>query len=150
MIWLVLLHHVSNRVSHNLPTFQLMFLPKIKWAFKLELKCWDPSSTQSVCCDYIETFKHWWMYLKSIYSSVYLYICASIYPSINVLWVFFTMSLVSIPSVFWHCLLSVRKIIRPVKNDCWGAGMLIYLEWGANDLHMVQLMPLPLHHFLLH
>jgi len=28
--------------------------------------------------------------------------------------------------------------------------MVICLERGANDLHMVQLMPLPLHHVLLH
>jgi len=28
--------------------------------------------------------------------------------------------------------------------------VVIYLEQGANDLHMVQLMPLPPHHFLLH
>ena len=27
--------------------------------------------------------------------------------------------------------------------------MIIYLERGANDLHMVQLMPLPPHHLLL-
>jgi len=29
------------------------------------------------------------------------------------------------------------------KNEWWGAGMVIYLERGA-DLHMAQLMPLPL------
>jgi len=29
------------------------------------------------------------------------------------------------------------------KNEWWGAGMVICLEQGA-DLHMVQLMPLPL------
>ena len=28
--------------------------------------------------------------------------------------------------------------------------MVICLERGANDLHMVQLMPLPRHHLLLH
>jgi len=28
--------------------------------------------------------------------------------------------------------------------------MAICLERGADDLHMVQLMPLPPHHFLLH
>ena len=27
--------------------------------------------------------------------------------------------------------------------------MVIYLEWGADDLHMVQLMPLPPHFLLL-
>jgi len=36
-----------------------------------------------------------------------------------------------IPSVLWRCRLGDRKGIRPVKN------------WGA-DLHMAQLMPLPL------
>jgi len=36
------------------------------------------------------------------------------------------------------------------KIEWWGAGMVVCLEWGANDLHMVQLMPLPLDHFLLH
>jgi len=29
------------------------------------------------------------------------------------------------------------------KTECWGAGMVICLEQGA-DLHMAQLMPLPL------
>ena len=33
--------------------------------------------------------------------------------------------------------------IRPVKNEWWGAGMVICLERDA-DLHMAQLMPLPL------
>jgi len=36
-----------------------------------------------------------------------------------------------------------RKGIRPVKTEWWGAGVVICLEQGAN-LHMVQLMPLPL------
>ena len=36
-----------------------------------------------------------------------------------------------------------RKGIRPVKTEQWGAGVVICLERGA-DLHMVQLMPLPL------
>jgi len=32
---------------------------------------------------------------------------------------------------------------QPVKNGWWGAGVVICLERGA-DLHMAQLMPLPL------
>jgi len=38
-----------------------------------------------------------------------------------------------------------RKGIRPVKKlkEWWGTGMVICLERGA-DLHMAQLMPLPL------
>ena len=36
-----------------------------------------------------------------------------------------------------------RKGIRPVKTEWWGAGVVISLERGA-DLHMAQLMPLPL------
>jgi len=51
------------------------------------------------------------------------------------------------PSVLWHCWLGGRKGIRPVKiTDWWGTGMVIWLDRGANDLHMVQLMPLPPHH----
>jgi len=36
-----------------------------------------------------------------------------------------------------------RKGIRPVKNKWWVAGVVICLGQGA-DLHMDQLMPLPL------
>jgi len=36
-----------------------------------------------------------------------------------------------------------RKGIRPVKTEWWGTGVVICLEQGA-DLHMAQLMPLPL------
>jgi len=36
-----------------------------------------------------------------------------------------------------------RKGIRPVKTEWRGAGVVICLEQGA-DLHMAQLMPLPL------
>ena len=49
-----------------------------------------------------------------------------------------------LPSVLWRCWLGGRKGIRPVKNlEWWGTGMVICLERGAN-LHMAQLMPLPL------
>ena len=47
------------------------------------------------------------------------------------------------PSVLWRCWLGGRKGIRPVKTEWWGAGMVICLEQFA-DLHMAQLMPLPL------
>ena len=46
-------------------------------------------------------------------------------------------------SVLWRCWLGGRKGIRPGKTEWWGAGMIICLERGA-DLHMAQLMPLPL------
>jgi len=36
-----------------------------------------------------------------------------------------------------------RKGTRPVKNEWWVAGVVVCLERGA-DLHMAQLMPLPL------
>jgi len=37
-----------------------------------------------------------------------------------------------------------RKGIRPVKKqEWWGAGVVVCLEQGV-DLHMAQLMPLPL------
>ena len=47
------------------------------------------------------------------------------------------------PSVLWRCWLGSRKGIWPVKTEWWVAGVVICLEWGA-DLHMAQLMPLPL------
>ena len=50
---------------------------------------------------------------------------------------------VYVPSVLWHCWLGGRKGIRSVKTERWGAGVVICLERGA-DLHMAQLMPLPL------
>ena len=40
-------------------------------------------------------------------------------------------------------LFAFRKGIRPVKTERWGADVVICLERGA-DLHMAQLMPLPL------
>ena len=45
--------------------------------------------------------------------------------------------------MLWRCWLGVRKGIRPVKTEWWGAGVVICLERGA-DLHTAQLMPLPL------
>ena len=50
----------------------------------------------------------------------------------------------------WHCWLGVRKSIRPIKVECWGVGVVICLVQSANDLHMVQLLPLPPHHLLVH
>jgi len=47
------------------------------------------------------------------------------------------------PSVLWRCWLGGRKSIRPVKTEWWGASVVICLDLGA-DLHMAQLMPLPL------
>jgi len=51
--------------------------------------------------------------------------------------------LVPLPSVLWHCWLGGRKGIWPVKTELCGAGVVMCLEQGA-DLHMAQLMPLPL------
>ena len=49
-----------------------------------------------------------------------------------------------LPSVLWRCWLAGSKGIRPVKKlSSGGAGVVICLERGA-DLHMAQLMPLPL------
>ena len=38
---------------------------------------------------------------------------------------------------------ATQKGIRPLKTEWWGTGVVICLERGA-DLHMAQLMPLPL------
>jgi len=34
------------------------------------------------------------------------------------------------------------------KTKWWDTGAVICLEWGTDDLHMVQLMPLPFHYLL--
>ena len=58
---------------------------------------------------------------------------------------------VLLPSGLWLCWLGFSESIQPVKKtEWWGDGVVICLEWGAKDLHMVQLMPLPPHHLLLH
>ena len=48
-----------------------------------------------------------------------------------------------LPSMLWHSWFSGMKGIRPVKTEWWDACMVICLGWGA-DLHVAQLMPLPL------
>ena len=45
-----------------------------------------------------------------------------------------------VPSVLWRCCLGVRKSIRPVKIEWWGASVVICLERGADRLHVVPLM----------
>ena len=52
-------------------------------------------------------------------------VCFPTYPF------FFTFSLL-MPSVLWRCWLGGRKGIRPVKTEWWGAGIIIWLERGAN------------------
>ena len=49
----------------------------------------------------------------------------------------------AVTSVLWRCWLGGRKGIWPVKTEWWDAGIVICLERGA-DLHMAQLIPLPL------
>jgi len=50
---------------------------------------------------------------------------------------------VQLPSVFWRCWLGGRKGTQPVKTEWWGAAVVTCLGRDA-DLHMAQLMPLPL------
>ena len=62
-------------------------------------------------------------------------------------WVNYSFSVrydLSMPSVLWRCWLGSRE------TEWWGAGMVVCLEWGANDLHMVQLISLWPHHLLQH
>jgi len=49
-------------------------------------------------------------------------------------------------------LLVGRQEERPAGKNIGrsGAGVVIRLQQGANDLHMVQLLPLPPRHLLLH
>ena len=51
--------------------------------------------------------------------------------------------LVHMPSVLWRCWLGSRKGVWSVKTEWWGVGVVVCLERDA-DLHMAQLIPLPL------
>ena len=62
---------------------------------------------------------------------------------LQLLSLFVTILLLLLPSVLWRCWLGGRKGIRPVKNWVVGCCLVICLERGA-DLHVAQLMPLPL------
>ena len=53
------------------------------------------------------------------------------------------LTLVSFSALTLLAYLGVRKSIRPVKIEWWGAGVVICLERGVDCFHMVQLMPLP-------
>ena len=91
------------------------------------------SSRRAVVSCFIVTLSWQCSYLLSIHTFLCVVLCFEL------------------PSVLWHCWLGVRKSIWFVKKfEWWGAGMVICLERGANDLHMVQLMPLRPHHLLLH
>ena len=56
---------------------------------------------------------------------------------------FVSYCIVIMPSVLWWCWFGGRKSIRPVKTEWCDAGMVMCLGQGA-DLHIAQLMPLPL------
>jgi len=105
----------------------------------------DYQKCSVLCCApqlWVETYQCWICKLATTDDYILLYTLLS--KLLNPCkWI--TMS-----SVLWHCWLGVRKSMRPVKIDWWGADVVICLERGANDMHMVQLMPLPPHHFLLY
>jgi len=71
------------------------------------------------------------------YSQYYCWICCI------AVWFRCAFSALTLLVGWQECWLRDKKGIRPVKTEWWGAGMVICLEWGA-DLHMAQLMPLPL------
>jgi len=52
--------------------------------------------------------------------------------------------------MFYWLLIGRQEGHPACKTEWWGSGVVICLEQGADDLHMVQLMPLPPHHLLLH
>ena len=52
-------------------------------------------------------------------------------------------------SALWHCLFGVRKSVRPVKIQWWGARVVICLERGAYGQADATAIPKP-HHLLPH
>jgi len=68
---------------------------------------------------------------------------SALWPLFFSLYKFYSPTYLLVPSVLWRPWLGDRKYIRPVKMEWWIAGMIICLRQGA-DLHMDQLIPLPL------
>ena len=104
-------------------------------------------------------FRTWWL-LHCVVDTMLLVECYIFCININMIYILFwyyilkclhhfyislyaSSAAASLPSVLWHCRLGGRKGIRPVKTEWWGAGVVVCLEQGA-DLHMAQLVPLPL------
>ena len=92
---------------------------------------------------------HLWLLNKCLLSKVKSNLCRCILYVALCTW-HWPVRQIHLPSVLWHCWLGIRKNIEPVKIDWWGSGMVISLERGANNLHVVQLMPLPPHQLLPH
>ena len=97
---------------------------------------------------------YWHILPHVVLDTAYTAGCSGLVVSVSdwdlmVLWICLLLLIIIIinwmPSVLWRCWLGGRKGIRPVKK--LGAGVLVWLsiclERGA-DLHMAQLMPLPL------
>jgi len=72
--------------------------------------------------------------------------CCNFIDPDTICWSFFNceqvMTTITVHTLMQHVLLS-HKGIWPVKTEWWDAGMVMCLGQGA-DLHMAQLMPLPL------
>ena len=94
------------------------------------------SHTDSVKCE-LSIYSQWLIRGQHGFSTkgkVHIIMCFAIFSIIPFLG--------ELPSVLWRCWLGCRKGIQPVKNrvvGCW-CGCLS----GVADLHMAQLMPLPL------
>ena len=123
------------------------------WCLTRSVKHWRQHGVDLLVVD--TSFRPLWMLLYRLLHVAVQIVATCHWQSVNVnqllqnsrylwlnMWFIFSFHLLFMPSVLWCCWLGGRKGIRPVKNEWWGAGVVICLEWGA-DLHMAQLMPLP-------
>jgi len=108
---------------------------------------WAQNLTRSVAVHHtphLSSFKVCPYSLPASYTVIFWRVIFTI-GSTTTLLKFFNLSFFQSYSVLWCCWLIGRKGICPVKTEWWGTGMVVCLEWGANDLRMVQLLPLPPH-----
>jgi len=84
-----------------------------------------------------------WIAVHTLQYSVNV-MCVSVSSLLLLTFLFLLLCLLFLPSVLWCCWVGVRKSIWPVKklSDEVLAWLSIRIR-DANDLHMVQLMPLP-------
>ena len=124
----------------------------VKCCMTMDLEVACHSSASSLVGTHLQPPQVTWLWLVHV-TKVCHHSCFSCFMLLDLRFSFFTywnfdvcVINLGLPSVLWHYSMGGRKGIRPdacKKTEWRGAGVAICLECSA-DLHMAQLMPLPL------
>jgi len=136
---MVLNHNNSIIVSNGQhpPAHLWRQLGCLQWSSSIRLSAWFYISHKNV------TLCYWlhWLIINFLASNFFI---ATIFNVYLITWHLSCTFSALMPLVGW---LEGRPACK--KTEGWGTGVVICLERGADDLHMVHLIPLPPHHLLL-